>query len=150
MESQSSPPPLSTDKPLKLLGVAYRGFQRIVDAPLRELGFAMSQLPVLVSLKHGNALPQSELARIAGVEQPSMAQLLNRMERDGLIQRRPDPDDRRSRLIALTPQARERLPAAQAVMEAASATATAGFSAADMAQLQSLMVRLNANLEASG
>jgi MarR family transcriptional regulator, transcriptional regulator for hemolysin len=34
-----------------------------------------------------------------------MAQLLNRMERDGLIVRLPDPADRQSRLIALTAQA---------------------------------------------
>lgn len=136
------------DHALKQLGLAYRGFGRIVDAQLRGLGFAMGQLPVLVALKHGQALPQSELARLARVEQPSMAQLLNRMERDGLVQRSPDPADGRSRLVSLTAQARRQLPHARAVMQATTSAATAGFSAAELEQLQALMQRLNANLEA--
>eukprot|EP01035_Chromulina_nebulosa_P030725 gene30725-40857_t len=94
--------------PLKLLGRVARGFTRIVDGGLRELGLAAGQLPVLVSLKKSKALSQAELARIAQVEQPSMAQLLARMERDGLVERVDDPQDKRSRLISLTPLAAER------------------------------------------
>ena len=86
-----------------------RGFTRIVDGGLRELGLAAGQLPVLVSLKKSKALSQAELARIAQVEQPSMAQLLARMERDGLVERVDDPEDKRSRLISLTPLAAKRL-----------------------------------------
>src|SRR6187399_1122343 len=88
--------------PLRVVGQAYRTFARIVDAQLRDLGLAMSQLPVLIVLKQGKPLPQAELARIARVEQSSMAQLLNRMERDGLIERVADPEDKRSRLISAT------------------------------------------------
>jgi MarR family transcriptional regulator, transcriptional regulator for hemolysin len=138
----------AANDPLKLVGIAYRTFSRIVDVQLRELGFSMGQLPVLVALKHGAALPQSELARWARVEQPTMAQLLNRMERDGLVQRVPDPNDGRSRLISLTAQARKQLPKAKAVMDVTGEQATAGFSAQDLAQLTALMLRINANLEA--
>ncbi len=149
MESQS-PEPVDTvaSDPLKLIGITYRTFSRLVDGQLRELGFAMGQLPVLVALKHGVALSQSELARLARVEQPSMAQLLNRMERDGLVQRVPDPNDGRSRLISLTAQARKQLPKAKAVMDATGEKATAGFSQQDLAQLGALMLRINANLDA--
>lgn len=149
MKSQS---PEMTDPaandPLKLVGIAYRTFSRLVDGQLRELGFAMGQLPVLVALKHGAALPQGELARLARVEQPSMAQLLNRMERDGLVQRVPDPNDGRSKLISLTAQARKQLPKAKAVMDVTGEQATAGFSPQDLAQLTALMLRINANLTA--
>ena len=54
------------------------------------------------------ALSQTALARWASVEQPTMANTLNRMERDGLIVRTPDPDDRRSALISLTKLGRQR------------------------------------------
>lgn len=133
--------------PLKLIGQATRSFARIVDGPLRELGFAIGQLPVLVALKQGKALPQAELARIARVEQPSMAQLLNRMERDGLVQRIPDPDDKRSRLISLTDSASRRMPRGKAIMDATCARALAGFSQKDLDQLTALMLRINANLD---
>ncbi|MDM0088034.1 MULTISPECIES: MarR family transcriptional regulator [unclassified Variovorax] len=136
--------------PLKLLGRVTRGFTRIADDGLREFGFAVGQLPVLVSLKERKTLSQAELARIAQVEQPSMAQLLARMERDGLVERVPDPDDKRSRLISLTPLATRRLPKAKAVMDAHAQQVLEGFSAEDMAQLMALLTRLNANVERMG
>jgi len=137
----------ATDDPLKLMGQAYRAFTRIVDAPLRDLGFAMGQLPVLVALKKRQALPQSELARIARVEQSSMAQLLNRMERDGLIERVPDPNDKRSRLISLTSAASRQMPKGKAIMDATCEIALAGFNPKEVDQLAALMARINANLQ---
>lgn len=132
---------------LKLIGHANRSFARIVDGQLRELGFAMGQLPVLVALKKNRALPQSELARLARVEQSSMAQLLNRMERDGLVERIPDPNDKRSRLISLTSIASRRMPRGKAIMDATCEEALVGFSNTDIDQLRELLLRINANLD---
>ena len=132
---------------LKLLGRVTRGFYRLADVELRPFGLATGQMPVLVSLKNGQALSQAELARIAQVEQPSMAQLLNRMERDGLVERVPDPQDKRSRLISLTAAAAERLPQAKQVMQGLSAQALAGFTPEEIAQLGSFMLRLNDNID---
>jgi DNA-binding MarR family transcriptional regulator len=145
MDSQ----PQISDKPgpLRIIGHAYRTFTRIVDAELRGLGFAMSQLPVLTALRSRKQLPQAELARVARVEQSSMAQLLNRMERDGLIARAPDPTDRRSRLISLTAQASRRLPEGKAIMDATVRIALQGFSSADIERLGELMQRVSENLE---
>ena len=133
---------------MRLIGHAQRSFARLVDGPLRELGLAIGQLPVLVSLKQGEALTQAELARIARVEQPSMTQTLRQMERDGLIQRIPDPADKRVRLISLTDRARKLLPRAKAVMEAMSNEALKGFSTSDIQTLDTLVKRINANLDA--
>jgi DNA-binding MarR family transcriptional regulator len=133
--------------PLRIVGQAYRTFARIVDAQLRELGFAMSQLPVLIVLKQGKPMPQAELARIARVEQSSMAQLLNRMERDGLVERVADPTDKRSRLISLTELASRRMHKGKAIMDATVKIALQGFSAADIERLDELMRRINENLE---
>jgi MarR family transcriptional regulator for hemolysin len=136
--------------PMKLMGRAMRGFSRIADTALRDLGFATGQLPVLVSLKHRQALSQAELARIAEVEQPSMAQLLNRMERDGLVQRVADPADKRSRLISLTADAGQRMPQAKAVMEAMTEKALAGFTPEEVVQFTRLVLRLNDNIDRMG
>jgi MarR family transcriptional regulator for hemolysin len=78
-------------------------------------GFGVSHLPVLVVLQDGRIGSQRDLARFARIEQPSMAQMLARMERDGLIQRAPDPADGRSRRISLTENALARLSDACAV-----------------------------------
>jgi MarR family transcriptional regulator for hemolysin len=148
MPDQALPPvDMLHNNPLKLIGRATRGFTRVVDAALRDVGFATGQMPVLGSLKGGKALSQAELARIAQVEQPSMAQLLNRMERDGLVERVPDPADKRSRLISLTSDAVARMPKAKAMMETRVRDAMAGFTPEETAQLSRLLVRLNENID---
>lgn len=125
-----------------------RALSRIGDARLRDLGFATAQLPVLTALKDGARMSQIELARWAKVEQPSMAQLLARMEREGLIMREPDPRDRRSSLISLTDKAKDRLPAGRAVLRQGNAEMTAGMSPEEVAQLVALLQRVLGNVEA--
>lgn len=135
------------NRSMKVIGQVFRSFAKLVDPPLRQLGFAFSQLPVLASLGRAGRLSQAELARIAQVEQSSMAQLLNRMERDGLIRREFDPADGRSRLITLTAAAAGQLPASRALMVAASEAALDGFSAQERAQLLQWLQRIEANLQ---
>lgn len=86
------------------------------DQQLAEVGLTVSQLPVLVALKNGDSRTQKELADLAGVTQPSMAQLLSRMEREGLVQRTPSRVDGRSSMISLTNLASSRLGPGRAVL----------------------------------
>lgn len=125
-----------------------RAMARIGDARLKPLGFATAQLPVLTALRDGAARSQSELARWAKVEQPTMAQLLARMERDGIVRRESDPRDRRSSLVSLTEEARTKLPAARKILEEGNDDATRGLSQEELATLVGLMERVLANLDA--
>jgi MarR family transcriptional regulator for hemolysin len=133
--------------PGHLISLAARGFARLSEARLKPLGFGVGHLPVLVALQDGQAGSQRDLARFARIEQPSMAQMLARMERDGLVQRVPDPDDRRSSQISLTEAARTRLPDACAVLFEGNREALRGFSKEEAAQLGALLTRLIANLD---
>ncbi|ESY72552.1 MarR family transcriptional regulator [Mesorhizobium sp. M1050] len=125
-----------------------RELSRIGDARLRDLGFATAQLPVLVALKDGERLSQTELARWAKVEQPTMAQMLARMERDGIVKREPDPRDGRSSLISLTDEALARLPAGRAILRQGNADIMKGLSPEEVDTLVSLLQRVLANIEA--
>ena len=136
-----------TGTPSHFISRIARAFSRIGDVRLREVGFATAQLPVLNALQGGAQFSQTELARWARVEQPTMAQLLSRMERDGLIRRDPDPNDRRSSLVSLTEDARARLPAARAVLEQGNRDATRGLSDAEVEALIELLRRVLANVE---
>jgi DNA-binding MarR family transcriptional regulator len=53
-----------------------------------------------------------ELARLAGVRKQSMAEAVDSLVASGYLERRPNPSDRRSRLVFLTPRGRAALPAA--------------------------------------
>lgn len=87
------------------------------------------------------------LARLARIEQPTMAATLTRMARDGLIVRRPDPADKRSSLIRLTPAALEHTPHILTTMMAAREELLAGFDSAEREQLVALLHRIVTNLE---
>ena len=133
--------------PGHLIGLAARGFARLSEQRLKALGFGVGHLPVLVALKEGRAGTQRDLARFARIEQPSMAQMLGRMDRDGLIRRTPSATDGRSSLVALTSHAEARLPEALDVLLQGNSEALAGFTEEEQAQLVSLLTRLIANLD---
>ena len=133
--------------PGHLISLAARGFSRLSESRLKPLGFAVGQLPVLVALQNGNASTQRDLARFARVEQPPMAQMLARMERDGLIGRTPDPADGRSSRIVLTGAARDRMPEALAILFQGNREALVGFTDSEALQLVDLLTRLIENLD---
>lgn len=135
------------DRPAPLVNMASRSFMRLGERRVRAFGFSVGQLPVLYLLRDGSAKSQRDLARAAKIEQPSMAQILARMERDGWIRRTPDPDDGRSHRVSLTKAALAKLPAARAALDAGSAEVLAGFSATETATLLKLLRRLNHNLD---
>ena len=81
------------------------------------------------------------------LEQPPMAQMLARMERDGLIQRTPDPADGRMSRITLTVVAKARLPDAVDVLLRGNHEVLRDFTDEEAALLIALLTRLIANLD---
>ena len=133
--------------PGHLISLAARGFARLSEARLKPLGFGVGHLPVLIALQNGKASTQRDLARFAKVEQPPMAQMLARMERDGLIQRTPHPQDGRSSRIVLTKAAQARMPNAIETLFEGNREALDGFTDTEATQLVALLTRLIANLD---
>lgn len=77
-----------------------------VDDRIKPLGVTQGQLPVLCSLYADEGQTQAELCRNVKVEQPTMANTLRRMERDGLIYRIAIDHDKRRWQVFLTEQTR--------------------------------------------
>jgi len=127
---------------------AARLFTRAIERRLAPAGIATAYLPVLFALGDGTAMTQKALAQRAAVEQPTMAATLKRMERDGLVQRRPDPSDRRSALVALTPLASGQLDRVQTVVEQNNAMAMANLQPAEQQALLTHLLQVIAALEA--
>ncbi|UXZ05383.1 MarR family winged helix-turn-helix transcriptional regulator [Moraxella nasicaprae] len=85
-----------------LTNMIARQFAQLIGQELAPLGLNPAYLPVLFELWDGQELTQQELTEKSSVSQATMANTLGRMERDGLIERLPNPNDARSRLIRLT------------------------------------------------
>ena len=66
---------------------------------LSGTGITLRQAQVLYCLKSRGELAQNELAAQLQIEPPTIARVLDRMERDGWIKRLPSPQDRRKKII---------------------------------------------------
>ena len=121
--------------------------QRWLDARLKKFGIAAATVPVLAILKSQKTCTQRELAKRIGTEQPTMAQLLKRMERDGLIMRTVNAEDGRSADVCLTDRAISVLPIARREMQRGYELVAADFSERELATLTQLLVRYLASVE---
>jgi MarR family transcriptional regulator, transcriptional regulator for hemolysin len=126
---------------------AARLFYREMERALAAHAMAPAYVPVFFALGGGAAMTQKELARRAAVEQPTMAATLMRMERDGLIARTPDPNDRRSALISLTEAASEKADAVRAAVKEINEVAFRDFSKKERRLYLSLLARVVQALE---
>jgi MarR family transcriptional regulator for hemolysin len=86
---------------LLLFGTA-RAWRTKLDQRLRPLGLSQGKWRTLIHLSQGgDNLTQKEIAERMGIEEPTLAGLLNRLQHDGWIERRESPNDRRCKTIHL-------------------------------------------------
>ncbi len=138
-----------TDSAGYMTNLAGRLLVRALERRLAPIGLAPAHMPVLLGLEEGPQ-PQKVVAARANVEQPTMTATLNRMERDGLIERLPNPEDGRSSLVALTALAREKLPLVERAVEEVNALALGPLEAGERDQYFALLGRVIAALEDDG
>jgi DNA-binding MarR family transcriptional regulator len=124
-----------------------RRFARALHRRIAAHGVSPGEFPVLLLLWEREDRTQTELAHELAVEQPTMANTLKRMERDGLIERVRDPADRRSARIRLTPRSRDLERTLTARAREANAAALDGLSAQEIQTFLSATRKMLRNLE---
>ena len=115
---------------------------RTISPKLEMHGMAVGYMPVFFTLSERQVLTQKQIVEIVGVEQPTMAATLSRMERDGLVARTPDPADGRSALISLTAEARRKLAIVETAVSETNAQAFSLLSAAERRQFFEIMGKI--------
>ena len=125
---------------------ASRLLQREFDQALRTLGFSSAHFPVVGELAEHGELTQRQLLEHSDVEQPTMAALLARMERDGIVERAPHPTDKRAVNFSLSTKAKSRVPKARVAMHDVHRRALAGFTAKERTAFVRYLKRVSANL----
>jgi DNA-binding MarR family transcriptional regulator len=112
----------------------------------RLAGDSAGRMPVFFALQGGKAMTQTELAQQADVEQPTMANVLKRLERYGLVARTPDPNDRRSALVRLTERGQQRADAAFTAAVTVNAVATSALTEAELPVFLDMLHRIIAKM----
>ena len=81
-----------------------QGLRRAIDEEVRALGLTDATWRPLFHLgRLGDGLKQKDLAEALMIEGPSLVPLLDNLEANGLVERVESPDDRRCKLIQMTP-----------------------------------------------
>ncbi len=124
----------------------HRAHRRHAEAALNKLGLHTGQEMVLLQLWLEEGIPQSQLAACMEVEPPTATKMLQRMERAGLIERRPDPEDARVSRVYLTERGRSLEQPVLDVWRQLEAQSVAGLSPTELALLRRLLMQVSANL----
>jgi DNA-binding MarR family transcriptional regulator len=111
-----------------------------------EIPLNLAQAKALVRLEKNEGVSQARLAELAEVDPMTMVRILDRMEAEGLLERRPDPADRRARCLYLTAKAKPILGEIWRLSDEIRAEIFAGVSQAEREQFMTVLQRLYANI----
>jgi DNA-binding MarR family transcriptional regulator len=122
---------------------AARLVTRRYEEALRPARLTTSQFTILTALNGAPQLPQGKMAAILGFEQTTLTRLLKPLARRGLVEIRPDPDDGRGRLVALSKGGSAALAQARPLWEAVQANNLARLSAGEWPALRTTLTKLS-------
>lgn len=130
----------------KALMAAARAHRRRAALALAPLGLHPGQeLLVSILAKRGSAT-QVQLARIMGIEPPTVAKMVGRLEAAGFAERIADPRDARAKLVSLTDQGRDAAAHLDAVWAELSAHTAAALTPGEADELTRLLARVAEHL----
>lgn len=135
-------PPYSDHSAGAAIAHAARLMSQTLAEAQQDLNIAPAQYRILTELWKYGGLTQRDLVARLDIEQSTIGNTLSRMERDGLIQRKPHPTDGRAQIIGLTARARKLKEPAMAIGAKINNVALSGFSAAEKAQFREFMNRI--------
>ncbi len=123
-----------------------RAHRTLAASLLSQVGLHPGQEALLMELWDHDGRTQADLAASLGVEPPTVTKMLQRMEQGGLVDRRPDPTDRRAIRVHLSTRGKRLKGKVDALWVELQERTVAGLSDRQQATLRSLLSSLEANL----
>ena len=119
----------------------------ILQEKIKHHNVAVGQFPILVHLWEEQGITQKTLCDLIRVEQPTLANTLKRMERDGLIKRVPDKDDKRQWRIYPTQRALDLKDVLQEESRSVNKTIVGGMNKTEQKEFMRLIRIVTSTLE---
>lgn len=125
---------------------AHRALAKNLDATLAPFDLTSPQWNALNQLQEHGSMTQRELAEKLEKEQATVARLIDRLVKRGLVQRTQHPQDRRANIVEITPKASALLVEVEPMAAASAARIASGISDDDLGVFLSVLdaVRQNA------
>jgi len=125
-----------------------RLIRTVFDRRVRDIGLTRAQWLVLTRLYRRPGASQTELADMLEIDRASAGRMIDRMQKNGWVERRADTGDRRVNRLHLTADARRAHRGMWAIAEATVDDALAPLSAAERDQFTRLAARVKGQLQA--
>ncbi len=125
-----------------VLWKAYEAVRRHAERHIHSLGLGFSDFAVLEALLHKGPTPVNTIGELVHLTSGSITAAVDRLERKSLVERCPDPSDRRARVVHLTGVGRRLIECAFRDHEAAMEVATSGLTAAERGEAVVLLKKL--------
>jgi MarR family 2-MHQ and catechol resistance regulon transcriptional repressor len=125
-----------------ILMKAHEAMRMHADRHIRSLGIGFSDFLALETLLHKGPTPVNEIGRRVQLTSGSITTAIDRLERKGMVERRSHPEDRRARVVHLTPAGRKLITCAFADHARAMERAASGLTAAERGQAAGLLKKL--------
>lgn len=129
-----------------LLADVSRLMRRAFEERLAGNPLTLAQARALLYVSRNEGVRQVELADLLEIQPMTIARLIDQLAEQGLVERRPDPTDRRAYRIHLTREAAPQLATIQAAGAAVRAEAMRGLSQEEAAMVVSAVKKMRANL----
>lgn len=131
-----------------LLVDSSRLLRRAFDDRVRATGATSPQARLLMMLARNPDQNQAWYAEHLEIEPITLCRMVDRMEESGLVERRPDPTDRRARRLHLTRRSRSEIDCIERALDGLTETMLSGFDDKEQAQLAAMLKRIAENLAA--
>ena len=131
----------------RLLYLTHRTVHEELDRRLSQHGASLWNWVLLKEAAHAQGASQRELAQHMGIEPPTLVRQLDKLAQDGLVERRPDPDDRRVVRVVVTPAGLERLQELHAVVHELDVELRGILTKRDVEVLSRVLPRINTYFE---
>lgn len=121
---------------------AHIGLSELVNPKLHALGIDQKQLAILALVFLRGAQSQIEISKKIRVDRTTLVKLIDSLEHNNLLERQPNPEDRRVHGLAITKKGKNVLAKAEKIVEASEAQFLSNLSAREQQTFISLLRKL--------
>lgn len=128
---------------------AHRALAGILDATLAPYGITGSQWNALNQLERHGAMTQSDLSEVLQRQPATVARMIDRLVKRGLVKRTPHPTDRRTNIVSNTKKATDLLVEVEPYVVKCAESIALGISDEDLATFFRVLDTVQANVSQS-
>lgn len=126
-----------------------RRWRSLLDERLRPAGQTSARMETMAAILNSPPLsPQVDIAKRLKIEGPTLTRMIDALEKDGLVERLPDPSDRRTKQLRVTEAGEQALESVFAIADDMRDSLLDGFSDDEVEQLNRFLRKLIGRLDA--